>query len=144
MSCSYSARGRIGGRGRMGWRPLELVAMILGFMIFWPIGLAILGLKFWQAKSGFSGDFGAFAQQKWGDFENRAGFGGGFGDFRPFRASGNSAFDEWREAELARILEARKKLADAEREFEDYLEGLRRAKDREDFERFMANRGAGA
>ena len=26
--------------------------MILGFVVFWPIGLAILGYKFWQSRNG--------------------------------------------------------------------------------------------
>ena len=34
------------------WTPVELIAMVLGFMIFWPFGLAILGYKYWQRKSG--------------------------------------------------------------------------------------------
>ena len=32
-----------GARCGTSWRPLEIVAMILGFVLFWPIGLAILG-----------------------------------------------------------------------------------------------------
>ena len=47
--------------GSMRWRPLELVAMVLGFMVFWPIGLAILGwkmcMKSWNRQSG---DFGEY------------------------------------------------------------------------------------
>ena len=36
--------------------------------------------------------------------------------------------------------EERRKLETAEREFADYIESLRRAKDREEFERFMRDR----
>ena len=61
---------------------------------------------------------------------------GGFGA----RSTGNSAFDDWRTAELARLEEERRKLAAAEREFADYMEGLRRARDREEFDRFMNQR----
>ena len=48
------------------------------------------------------------------------------------------AFDEWRQAELARLDEERRKLDEAQREFAEYVEAIRRAKDREEFERFMA------
>ena len=34
------------------WTPVELIAMVLGFMVFWPFGLAILGFKYWQRKTG--------------------------------------------------------------------------------------------
>ena len=30
----------------------EIVAMVLGFIVFWPIGLMILGYKYWQRHSG--------------------------------------------------------------------------------------------
>ena len=57
-------------------------------------------------------------------------------------ASGNAAFDEWRTAELARLDEERRKLDEARREFAEYVDAIRRAKDREEFERFMAERRA--
>jgi hypothetical protein len=129
----------------MRWKPMELAAMILGFVLFWPIGLAILGWKMYQAKTQYAGDFGQFAQEKWGGFERRSGLGAMAREFggRP-GASGNSAFDEWRKAELERLEEERRKIYEAEKAFYDYQEGLRQAKDREEFERFMASRAASA
>ena len=138
---------------RASWHPVELIAMILGFMIFWPIGLAILGLKMWQRKSGEPGDLATAARSAWAKGEDYAqGFGrnwaargpawaqpaaGGFGGMG---RTGNSAFDEWRASELSKLEEERKRLANAEREFADHIEGLRRSRDREEFERFMAAR----
>ena len=57
-------------------------------------------------------------------------------------STGNAAFDEWRTVELARLDEERRKLDDAQREFAEYVDAIRRAKDREEFERFMAERRA--
>ncbi|VFU09125.1 conserved protein of unknown function [Methylocella tundrae] len=57
-----------------------------------------------------------------------------------FGSSGNRAFDEWREGELARLEEERRKLVAAEREFAEFLENLRHARDREEFDRFMQER----
>jgi hypothetical protein len=145
MSCSHYARANSSHCGRMRWKPIELVAMILGFAVFWPIGLAILGWKFYQAKTQYAGDFGQFAQERWGEFEKRSGLGDmarGFGG--GWQSSGNWAFDEWRKAELARLEEERRKIFEAEKAFNEYLEGLRRAKDREEFERFMAARSTAA
>ena len=62
-------------------------------------------------------------------------------------STGNRAFDEWKNAELVRLEEERRKLEDAHREFSDYLENVRKAKDREEFDRFMnerRNRAPGA
>jgi hypothetical protein len=52
-------------------------------------------------------------------------------------STGNRAFDEWRTTELARLEEERQKLVAAEREFAEFMENLRHARDREEFERFM-------
>jgi len=134
------------------WTPVELIAMVLGFMVFWPIGLAILGYKYWQRKNG-----GADLQTVvTGAFNNvRAGVGGfqsqsqsrGWGASpwtRGFTtATGNAAFDEWKGAELARLEEERRRLEDAHREFAEFLDNIRKAKDREEFQRFMDERRKG-
>jgi Protein of unknown function (DUF2852) len=157
MSVNSGSYGQEPGRHRcLGWNPIELIAMILGFIIFWPIGLAILFAKIWQSRSDYRGDLPSFVQMKFNEklrekrarweqkMERRWGchgrgeFPGGPWNWR--RSSGNLAFDEWREAELARLEEERQKLLAAEREFADYMENLRRAKDREEFDRFMAAR----
>ncbi|MDE2363171.1 MAG: DUF2852 domain-containing protein [Hyphomicrobiales bacterium] len=154
---AYGRRGRRCGR----WRPVELLAMILGFIVFWPIGLAILFLKIWQRREGRADqDLVDFVQERTSEMRNRCmararradpaewanrdwrpGFGMGNFGMGP-RPTGNSAFDDWRSAELARLEEERQKLVQAEREFAEHLDKLRRARDREEFERFMAERSA--
>lgn len=137
-----SAAHSCGGR----WKPLEIGAMVLGFALYWPIGLAVLGWKFWQKKSGYQGDLFTFAREKWEGAVNWSfvGSGGGFAarSWRSagFGSSGNRAFDEWRAGELARLEEERRKLVAAEREFAEFLEQLRHARDREEFDRFMQER----
>jgi len=49
------------------------------------------------------------------------------------RSSGNRAFDEYRTETLRR-------LEDEQREFRDFLERLRQAKDKAEFDQFMAER----
>jgi hypothetical protein len=63
----------------------------LGFIVFWLIGLAVLGWKFWQTKSGYPGDIITFGQEKWGNWANWA-------RFRPLGLCG-----KWRATELARL-----------------------------------------
>ena len=60
------------------------------------------------------------------------GGGGGGGWFSP-PSSGNHAFDEYRAETL-------KRLEDEQREFKDFLERLRFAKDRAEFDQFMSAR----
>ena len=140
-------RGRCGGAAR--WSPFELLAMVLGFIVFWPIGLAILAYKFWQKKTG-AADLQTVAATAWG--EARSAMSGAASQTRPWTGSnwargfttstGNHAFDDWKATELARLEEERRKLEEAHREFSDFVENIRRAKDREEFERFMAERRA--
>ncbi len=65
--------------------------------------------------------------------------GAGFGS-RPHSSTGNVAFDDWRKAELDRIEAERRKLDEMRAEFDSYLRELRRAKDQEEFDRFMRDR----
>lgn len=124
-----------------GWKPVELLAMVLGFMVFWPIGLAVIGWKFWQKKSHYTGDFTAFAEGKWRSATQGFGRAARGERWRPF-TTGNTAFDDWKAAEFARLDEERRKLDEAQRAFADHLNRLRSARDREEFERFMAERRA--
>ncbi len=139
-------RGCLGSR----WTPVELIAMVLGFMVYWPIGLAILGFKYWQRKTG-GADLqtvatGAFrnVRSAMGDFQSAAprnwapqGWARGF-----TTSTGNAAFDDWKSAELSRLEQERRRLEDAHREFADWLDNVRKAKDREEFDRFMNERRA--
>lgn len=146
--------------GRSFWHPVELIAMIIGFIVWWPIGLGILGLKLWQRSTDHQGDLvdaaqglcmqgGRWARDKAGsmNFSRGGDFSRGWRDGPsrwsrggPASPTGNSAFDDWRSAELAKLEEQRRKLVDAEREFAEHIDGLRRARDREEFDRFMQAR----
>ena len=132
------------------WRPFELLAMVLGFVFFWPVGLAVIGFKIWQRRSAYPGDLQSFLQDRLGNLRNAcSGWQGlweaptssrescGWSPFGGMRPTGNRAFDEWRASELARLEAERRKLEEAEREFAVHIEELRRARDREEFERFM-------
>ncbi len=140
------------GRGCAGarWTPFELIAMVLGFIVFWPIGLAVLAFKYWQRKNG-GADLQTVAT---GAFNNVRSAMGGFQSqmqsqrgwspspwTRGFTTStGNAAFDEWKSAELSRLEQERRRLEDAHKEFADWLENVRKARDREEFDRFMNER----
>ena len=55
------------------WRPFELQAMVLGFMFFWPIGLAVIGFKIWQRRSAYPGDLHSFLQERVESLRNACG-----------------------------------------------------------------------
>lgn len=120
---------------RPAWTPATIALMVLGFMVFWPLGLAMLAYIIWGDRlDAFKADV------------NRAtdGFANSFRrSGRSMRASsGNAAFDEWRDTELSRLDEERKKLDEMRKEFDQHMRDLRMARDRKEFEQFMADRQA--
>ena len=125
----YQSRGR--------WTALNIVLMILGFAIFWPLGLAMLAWIIW------GDEIGAKAEDVKAHFRS---FGERAQRFRPaenfgFQSrTGNAAFDEYRAQELKRLEEERRKLEAMRADFEKFLGELRRVKDQEEFDRFMRDR----
>ena len=124
---------------RPAWTPATIALMVIGFMVFWPLGLAMLAYIIWGDRlEGFKRDAnratdGIFAGCRRGaDKAHRWGHGSA--------RTGNVAFDDWREKELARLDEERRKLDEMREEFDEYARELRRAKDQEEFDRFMASR----
>jgi hypothetical protein len=118
-------------------KPAWIALMILGFWFWWPLGLATLafiigsgrmscyhGMDHWQRKM-------ARLQEKMDRMRGKTSAGGDWWAYP--RSSGNRAFDEYR-AETLRRLE------DEQREFRDFLDRLRQAKDKAEFDQFMAER----
>lgn len=122
--------GRRGcGWSRKGWKPAEIVAIVLGFVAFWPVGLGLLMWKIWKGRLPYISDINSVSDIT-RDFQFS----------RPRTRTGNSAFEEYRDAELRRLEEERRRLVEEERAFAEYMERLKRARDQEEFDRFMAER----
>lgn len=134
---------RLDGYGRGGW----IAAMVLGFVLFWPVGLAILFYMIWSGRMscGYNSTWGGnpearwqrkmdkmqMKMERWNEMRQR--FWGGNGGGQTFAPTGNRAFDEYRTETIRR-------LEDEAREFKDFLERLRHAKDKAEFDQFMAER----
>ncbi|MGF0539753.1 DUF2852 domain-containing protein [Agrobacterium sp. ES01] len=120
---------------RPDWTPATVALMVLGFMVFWPLGLAMLAyILFGERFKDFKREANSAAD---GMFSK---FGGKCRSGRGYNFTGNVAFDDWRKNELNRIEEERRKLDAMRAEFDDYMRELRRAKDQEEFDRFMRDR----
>ncbi len=121
---------------RPAWTPATIALMVIGFMVFWPLGFAMLAYILWGDRlDGFKRDVNRATDGMFKGCRRHAYRG-------HYAHTGNVAFDEWREKELERLAEERRKLEEMRSEFEDYFRELRRAKDQEEFDRFMRQREA--
>jgi hypothetical protein len=123
---------------RPGWTPLTIALMVIGFVVFWPLGLAMLAYIIWGdripefrrnaegVRDDFKRSFGGCGAKRWNAGSTYQ--------------SGNSAFDAYRAAELKRLDEERRKLDGERAEFEEFVQNLRRARDQEEFDRFKTDR----
>jgi len=131
---------------------MAIVLVILGFIWWWPVGLIILAVLIAKGRIGCwhhaqyagGGSMGCWSggMDRWENKMQRMQekmdrvrakmdqFGGAWG--AP-PSSGNRAFDDYRRETINR-------LQDEQREFKEFLERLRLAKDREQFDQFMADR----
>jgi hypothetical protein len=130
--------GRCGGV-KSRWSILEIGAMVAGFVIFWPLGLLALFLKFkngemWRGAADAKAPWEGFRKPDFAAWRDR-----GYG----FAETGNAAFDAYKRDTLKRLDEERRKLDEEQKSFRDFVERVRRAKDQEEFDRFMAERRAG-
>ena len=123
------------------WGPLTIALMVLGFIVFWPLGVAMLAYILWGEMFGGSAEkAGNWVGQKKAWARNCGSRQGlrheGFGR----HSSGNAAFDEYRGEQLRRLEEERRRLDEEISAFHDHMRNLRMARDREEFDRFMRDR----
>ncbi|MCP4382671.1 MAG: DUF2852 domain-containing protein [Hyphomicrobiales bacterium] len=124
---------------RPAWTPLTIGLMVLGFIVFWPVGLAILAYIIWGDRIPEIRRHFESRKSDW----SREFRGCGRSSRRSGTPTGNAAFDEYRSQELKRLEEERRKLEEERREFETFMANLRRARDQEEFDRFMRDRESG-
>jgi hypothetical protein len=140
-SSSPWANGKMCRSGPFPRRSLEIGAIVLGFIYWWPVGLALVAWKF-AGYPAFN-ELRDAARRGVSGWENRrpsSRFARAFEAAN--RGSGNWAFDEYRRAELDRLEAQRRALHEESRAFAAFVEELKRAKDREQFDAFMAKRRA--
>lgn len=100
-------------RGKPAW----IAAMVVGFIVFWPIGLALLAYMIWGKQM-----FGKSCRN-----QNR------MQRSAVLSSSGNTAFDAYKSDML-------KRLEDEQAAFGAFLDRLREAKDKSEFDAFMDER----
>jgi Protein of unknown function (DUF2852) len=108
--------------------PAWIALMVAGFILWWPLGLLVLG---YLLGSGRLARWTGCRMGRWQ--QHTSGNPSGWWGMRSSQ-SGNRAFDEYR-------AEALRRLEEEQREFKEFLDRLRHAKDKAEFDQFMAERG---
>ncbi len=128
-------------------KPAWIALIVLGFWAWWPLGLAVLAFTLWSGRMGcgFHSGYGYGGYGRWQhkmermqrkmDWMRSRMAGGPWtgASWAGPPSSGNRAFDEYR-------IETLRRLEEEQREFRDFLERLRFAKDKTEFDQFMAER----
>ncbi len=102
-------------KGKAAW----IASTVLAFIVFWPVGLALLAYMIWGKKM-----ICTSSRQHGCSFKKHTSL---------HRSSGNSAFDAYREDTLRR-------LEDEQRNFDNFMQRLRDARDKVEFDQFMDER----
>ena len=110
------AENWLDNRGKAAW----IVAMIAGFILFWPVGLALLAYMIWSRRI-FSNGLPRASRSQAAP--------------RGFTSSGNLAFDAYKADTLRRLEEE-------QAAFQSFLDRLRESKDKAEFDAFMKERDA--
>lgn len=111
-----SAETWLDERGKGAW----IAATVIGFFVFWPIGLAILAYMIWGKRM-----FNKSCNHSYRHSHRAA--------WAVHRPSGNAAFDSYKAETL-------KRLEEEQEAFSDFLRRLREAKDKTEFDAFMDDR----
>ncbi len=120
-------------------RPAAIAFTVLGFLFWWPVGLALLIYMIGSGRMGCFGRRRRAMYQQWGQDPNSPWASwknwacGPSGSSSGSATSGNRAFDEYKAETLRRMEEEQK-------DFGAFLERLRFAKDKSEFDQFMAER----
>ena len=124
-SASYS--GSIGTQQWEHPKPGWIALLILGFFISWPVGLLIFAALLLTGRlEGWKRAVSRLWQEGVGPMRSS-------GTWWQPRTSGNNYFDEYRSETLRRLEEE-------EKEFHEFLNRLRAAKDKSEFDQFMKDR----
>ncbi len=123
--------------GKGAW----IAVMVLGFIFFWPVGLAILAYMIWSNRmfnrSSSCGSWGHRHHRSHSRADCEA-MKDSWGDMgRSLRPTGNAAFDAYKAETIQR-------LQDEQQAFEAFLQRLRQAKDKSEFDNFMEERSRAA
>jgi hypothetical protein len=137
-STDYSTAGKSGNKcfhgemrmcGGGHWSGANIVAMVLGFIIFPPLGLVVL---VWTILGNPIQDLPGWVRDKWNQmFRSRS--GGSPHD------SDNSVFNDFQQTQRDRIREIKEEIRNRAESFRVFRDNAKRRQDQKEFDDFMSS-----
>lgn len=110
------------------WSGRNIAAMVIGFVLFWPIGLVLL---YWNIKGRDVRDLPKAIKDKWSKVSSGSGC--------KYSSSENSVFDEFQQTQHDRISELKEEIKNRSRNFREFRTSAQRRADEEEFKDFMSS-----
>ena len=136
MGSRYSRKkgerhSRKGGRccSKGNWSGLNIAAMVIGFVLFWPLGLVVL---YWNISGRNIKDLPPAIQEKWNAV---------FSGVKNHKDSEgeNSVFDEFQQTQYDRIHEIKEEIKTRASNFRVFKSDAKRRADEAEFKDFMSS-----
>jgi hypothetical protein len=110
------------------WSGINIAAMVIGFVLFWPVGLVVL---YWNISGRDIRDLPSAVQEKWSAFKKE--------NVNEGSHSGNSVFNEFQQTQYDRIHEIKEEIKSRTHSFSDFRSDAKRRKDEAEFDSFMSS-----
>lgn len=110
------------------WSGVNIAAMVVGFVFFWPVGLVVL---FWIMSGRQVQELPGAIRGQWQHF---------FGASKtPAEGINNRVFNDYQQTQYDRIREIKEEIKHRAQRFTNFREDAQRRVDQEEFDRFMAS-----
>ncbi|MEE9333016.1 MAG: DUF2852 domain-containing protein [Granulosicoccaceae bacterium] len=116
---------------KRNWSGTNIIAMVLGFVFFWPVGLLVL---FWILTGRNAVDLPAAIKAKWVAFRSGADIDL---NLNVAASSDNIVFNEYQQTQHDKIREIKHEIAERSKRFNNWREDAQRRVDEQEFEAFM-------
>ncbi|MET0069672.1 MAG: DUF2852 domain-containing protein [Candidatus Thiodiazotropha sp.] len=129
-SRGHCFNGEMWSCGRGHWSGVNIVAMVLGFIIFPPLGFIVL---LWTILGHPIQELPGWVRDKWNQLfrNNKAG---------AYRESDNIVFNEYQQTQYDRIREIKEEIKKRTEAFRSFRFDAKRRKDQEEFDEFMSSK----
>lgn len=122
--------GHMGPCGRGHWSGANIAAMVLGFIIFPPLGFAVL---LWTILGRPIQELPDWVRDKWNQIFRKSSAG-------TYEDSDNIVFNEYQQTQYDRIREIKEEIKKRAEAFRSFRFDAKRRKDQEEFDEFMASK----